>query len=373
MKRLTIGLCIPYSYDYIGGVQTHTINLGVALTQLGHNVIYLSPTSRKVDCPQPHYHTGYALTINSPLGSKTNISYPISYTNLSNGVSRCDILHFQEILSPFSTWNLLSKSTKPNIITLHTGWDDKKHTFIRWYLSYIRKNFYEKYISTITVSLVSSRSNQMLLKKNSLIPPAISVAAVQQPQHKPRSFSMPGYHVVFVGRINKRKGIIELVRAIFKARQLLRSQIYLHVIGDGNLMAKLSELISKLNLNEVVILEGRRSHQEKYAFLQHANLAVFPSTHGESFGVVLIEALAAGCPIVAGNNDGYKDTLKDYPHQEYVVDASDDLALANAIASLLTNRAHQKNIKVWAKKFVAQFDSLEVAKKHLELYRNILE
>lgn len=371
MKKLTIGLICPYSFLFSGGVQEHIKNLGTALKKLNCNVIYFSPDKANNSLPQEHISTGRNFRIPTPNGSWAEISFsqhgPSQIRRLIND-HEIDILHFQELLSPFTSWAWLNASNIPNIATFHAAWD--KNPYINIFLKLIAPMIKNKIIKSISSSSVSALSNRSLLTKNIVIPPTINLHLILSKHPYPSSFNKSAINVLFVGRLDRRKGALYLIKSLQYLSK--NNNVLLHIIGEGPEKSRLIDLICKHDLSSQIIFYGKVNNLTKYAFLQHANLFVAPTTHGESFGMVLVEALAAGCPVIAGNNDGYKETLKDYPYQQYVVDPTNSEALASAITSLVSNKSHQKYIKRWAKKWVKQFDANLIANKHLKLYRQIL-
>jgi len=376
MKKLTIGLICPCSFLIAGGVQEHTTNLGNALTKIGCNIVYLSPDINSDLLPHPHISTGVSIRVPTPNGSWTEISLALhSRSQIRHLINtyKIDVLHFQELLTPFSSWTWLKASNVPSVATFHSGWEihDNKNPF-ESILKLIKPQLTPNLTQSITVSEVSSACNSLLLVNNQIIPPAINTNIALNIINMPLTYNSK-YNILFIGRLDERKGAENLVLAFNKLPSKIKRLTTLHIIGDGPKKPFLEYLINKYQLSSSVVLYGKVSGMSRVPFFQHADAIIAPTTHGESFGMVLIEALASGCPVIVGNNDGYKETLKDYPYQQYILDPKNHQLLANAITSLLTHPDHQKNIKFWAKTFVKQFDSMNIAKKHLQIYQKILE
>ena len=378
MKKLVIGLVSPYDYNVHGGVQEHTTNLGKALTKLGHSVVYFSPSEEGSTIPQPHINIGYGVRLPTFNGSWAELSFsqtPSKTIKDTLAKHQIEILHFQELLVPFASWSWIKRSSAINIATYHAGWEveSTKQGPFSMYTQFVKSKIFDYLHQTITVSPVSERCNQLLLKDNIIIPPAIDIASIQKKQKRPQAFNQPDNHLLFVGRLDERKGAHHLIKALYRMPKDIIQNTTLHIIGTGPGKTHLQSLIKRYKLVDRVIFHGAFSQDLKYAHMQHADIFIAPTTHGESFGMVLIEALAAGCPVIAGNNEGYATTLTNYPCQEYITDPTKYKNFAQVIAQLLTNKTHKTKIKKWATSFVPQFDAMQVAKKHEKIYLEAME
>ena len=375
---LTIGLLIPYSYHYLGGVQQHTLSLGQSLTQLGHRVVYLSPTPNPPTSIQPHLTIGKPFRIPTPNGSWTELSLPLhSPTQIRQLIQQfnLDLIHFHELLVPYTTWHWLKYSSVPNLATLHSGWNCHQHPN-RWtnYYRLVHHFTHSHLQATIGVSPLANLCNhQLLAPQHYTIPPIIEIDQIQQPLPTPQALKNKRFrHLLFLGRLDNRKGCRHLIEAFALIPPTQRQQLQIHLIGDGPNRTKLKQRIHQLHLQAQIHFHGALKGKQKIAYLQHADLYLAPTTKGESFGMVLIEALAAGLPLIAGNNEAYQATLKDYPYPEYILDPHQHQLFAQKISQLLNNPHHQHQIKTWAKTFVNQFSPKVIAQQHLNIYHQLL-
>lgn len=368
VRTITIGLVTPYSLNMRGGVQNITLTLGESLSGLGLKVIYLSPDKQY---PSSHQHIciGKSIRLPNPNGSWSELSYPsLSKQQIGSILKKnnIDLLHFQEILSPLACWSLIRRSTVPNIISFHATW--KRTILTDLYLTLVKMIIGRTYSQTITSSQISANSNSLLLKKNIIINPGINLPHIQQKQH----LNHPKYSLLFVGRLEKRKGVIDLIKAFSHLSPDTKKQTQLLIAGDGPEKSKILSTIIAYNLQDQVVLLGKISDDARSKLIQQSDIFIAPSTYGESFGLVIVEALAQQCPVIVANNVGYRHTLRNYPYPKYILNVKNHHEFASSIETLLTNKTERTNILSWAKTWVKQFDSKDVAKQHLKLYQDIL-
>lgn len=164
--------------------------------------------------------------------------------------------------------------------------------------------------------------------------------------------------VAFLGRLVDRKGVLELVEALAAIPYELRDKLEVRIGGRGPLSGQVEAAVESHGLSRVVTLCGFVSDEDKAGFLAAADIAVFPATGGESFGIVLIEAMAAGAgAVLAGDNPGYAWTIGD---PEAVVDATDTAAFASRLATLIAEPSVRERLHQRQQERVAEFDLARV-------------
>ena len=145
----------------------------------------------------------------------------------------------------------------------------------------------------------------------------------------------------------------------------------MHICGKGPLENQLKELVASKNLDEQVIFHGFVSTQEKIQRLQSADIAVFPSFSGESFGIVLIEAMAAGAGVVVGGrNPGYSYVLESTP--ELLIDVKDNTNFASLLHKCMTDESFFEVTHRIQQQIVQQFDVAVVGSKMLNEYESCI-
>jgi phosphatidylinositol alpha-mannosyltransferase len=143
------------------------------------------------------------------------------------------------------------------------------------------------------------------------------------------------------------------------------------ICGKGPLQAKLENYVQQHHLGHVVHFTGYVSEAEKPAYLASADIAVFPSTGGESFGIVLIEAMAAGAKVVlGGDNVGYQTVLGERPDQLISLHHSE--AFAKQLHHFIRSSRARQNASKWQAKAVQQYDTHVVGQQLLALYEQAL-
>lgn len=172
--------------------------------------------------------------------------------------------------------------------------------------------------------------------------------------------------VAFLGRLVERKGAVELVEAFALIPPKVREGVALRIGGRGPLSARIEALVAQHGLAGAVRLEGFISDEDKPGFMAAADLAVFPATGGESFGIVLTEAMAAGAgAVLGGDNPGYSWTLD---NRAAVVNPRDIAAFAARLEELLTDAAARSAVHAQQAERVRDFDVAVVAERVAALY-----
>jgi len=172
--------------------------------------------------------------------------------------------------------------------------------------------------------------------------------------------------VAFLGRLVERKGAVELIEAVAALEPEVLDHVVVRIGGRGPLLGVIEESITRHGLGVVVTCEGFISNDDKPGFLAVADVAVFPATGGESFGIVLTEAMAAGAgAVIGGDNPGYAWTL-DNP--DAVIDPRDTAAFAARLGVLVTDAGARAAIHAQQAKRVREFDVAVVADRVEALY-----
>ena len=179
--------------------------------------------------------------------------------------------------------------------------------------------------------------------------------------------------VTFLGRLVERKGAIHLL----EAARLLHQQgqldgVQINICGDGELRPDLEEYTQNHQLDQNVVFHGFIDEAEKGDFLASSDVAVFPSTGGEAFGIVLIEAMSTGKTVVlGGDNSGYRSVLGG--KEELLFNPTQHRELADKIHHFITNTKAAKTAIDWQLEEVKQYDVNIVGKDILERYKTVID
>jgi len=159
---------------------------------------------------------------------------------------------------------------------------------------------------------------------------------------------------------------MELLKA-FRILHASMPEARLIVAGDGPERKTLERYIQKTDLQRAVELRGKIPEQEKPSLLASADIACFPALHGESFGIVLIEAMAAGAKVVlGGDNPGYRSIMGDRP--ELLVEPSDSVKLASRLKHFLTEKPAIEAAHRWQAQSVKKYDVTRIGPVILDIY-----
>jgi phosphatidylinositol alpha-mannosyltransferase len=178
--------------------------------------------------------------------------------------------------------------------------------------------------------------------------------------------------IVFLGRLVKRKGCLTLLQAVYTLMTDGNKYPAFRVVvcGGGALEASLRDYVTRHKLDDIVEFAGRVSEDDKPRYLASADIAAFPSSSGESFGIVLLEAMASGhAAVLGGDNPGYRSVLGTRPAQLFA--AKDAKALAEKLAERLTNESLRASDAHWGMAECEQYDAAAVGGKLLDLYREV--
>ncbi len=329
---MKIGLVTPYIYPLPGGVNAHVGFLYQHLKARGHDVRIISSThglQRASEGDIIRIGRGFSVPSNGSMGTLTISPRFLSQCRNVLAEERFDLLHFHEPFVPFLSLVLLRESTSVNVATFHAynGWSPAYEFGRRMLGSYARRLH-----GRITVSVAARYFIDKYFPGDyKVIPNGVEVErfATARPIERWRDGTP---NLLFVGRFEERKGLLHLL----KAYRLLRREgrdCRLLVVGHGPQEREARRYVLTRRLGGVELL-GRVGDDEKARWFATSDIYVSPATGRESFGIVLLEAMAAGKPIVCSDIHGYKGVVR-RGEQALLVPPRDARALADAIARLL--------------------------------------
>jgi phosphatidylinositol alpha-mannosyltransferase len=174
--------------------------------------------------------------------------------------------------------------------------------------------------------------------------------------------------IIFLGRLVKRKGCEHLINAIKLIDQ--NKKLKVAIVGDGLLKDKLMHKVKSYKLNESITFYGHVNEQHKKLLLSRAKLAIFPSVGGESFGIVLLEAMSSGALVIAGDNPGYKSVMGN--NSNAIVNPKKSYLFAKTINSFLTNSTLYKKELSYQQNIIKHFDINQVGNDILNVYKKAI-
>jgi phosphatidylinositol alpha-mannosyltransferase len=306
-----VGLVSPYDFASPGGVTDHVRYLAGQLRSRGQEVRIFAPSSRAdIDFDTPEFYR-----IGSPIAVPVNDSVAritLSF-HLANRVAaiieeeKFDVLHFHEPLMPALPITMLQTSTTANVGTFHAF----SHSNIGYYYG---RGILQPYLDRIHKGIAVSEPARTFFNRYfpdfplRVIPNGIDVNVFKPGLSPIRHLRGDSVNILFVGRLEKRKGLGDLLRGYeFMKARLPQSRLI--VVGDGPLRGKVESYISRHRLSDVV-LAGYVPDSVKPRYYNSADIFCAPATGAESFGIVLLEAMASGLPVVATEVPGYMSVLE---------------------------------------------------------------
>ncbi len=373
-----VGLVSPYSYTYAGGVGGHAEALAVELLRQGHEVRLLAPHdpddrlarvmhrgARPRRRPLPDYMIPLGRTIGFPMnGAVSNLSAGSSGLSVLGHElrqGRYDLMHVMEPNVPLLSWCTLEWSRAPVVGTFHTYSTSRVSNGIAANFLGARR-LYRKLSARIAVSEAAAWTARRFYGGSyRIIPNGVDLSAAR-PAHRPADGEL---RLLFVGRAEERKGLPVLLRA-FEALRSAGVEARLTVAGAA------PEHVEPLLLDpEGVELAGRVTEDEKWRLLGEADVLCAPSLGGESFGMVLTEALASGTPVVASDIAGYRDVVR--PGVDAIlVPAGHPVELGEALRGLALEPARRERMAAAARERAERFAWPQVASEVTEVYEEAL-
>jgi len=371
---MKIGLVCPYSIAKGGGVQEHIFACQAELQKRGHTVYVITPRPQDHDVdPGKHIlFVGGAADFNAPLLHTTGqVSAGVNETiDKVLAEHQFDILHFHEPWVPMISAQILSRSKSVNVGTFHAKLPETlmTRTMIKVITPYTKSVL--KYIDEFTaVSDAAAEYVCSLTDKDVvLIPNAIDTKKYRPPAR--RSENRKQKMIFYVGRLEQRKGVKHLIHA-FKLLSDQDPDVTLIIGGDGPDRQKLEGLVADLELDNVEFV-GYVSDREKIHYLRTADLYCSPALYGESFGVVLLEAMASGTVIVAGDNPGYASVMNGLGAIS-LVNPKHHAEFSRRLHLLLRENDLRKLWRDWAGSQISQYTFPVIVDQYEQVYRNALK
>ncbi|NEA63032.1 glycosyltransferase family 4 protein [Streptomyces sp. SID12488] len=364
---MKIGIVCPYSWDVPGGVQFHIRDLAEYFIRLGHDVSVLAPADD--DTPLPPYVVSAGRAIPVPYnGSVARLNFGfLSAARVRRWLhdGAFDVLHIHEPASPSLGLLACWAAQGPIVATFHTS-NPRSRAMIAAYS--MLQAALEKISARIAVSEYARRTLVEHLGGDAVvIPNGVDVDSFAGAKPKPE---WQGDTIGFIGRINEpRKGLPVLMKALPKILAA-RPETRLLIAGRGDEEEALEGLPSELR-SRVEFL-GMVSDEDKARLLRSVDVYIAPNTGGESFGIILVEALSAGAPVLASDLDAFVQVLDQGAAGELFTNEDAD-ALADAAVRLLGDPARRAELRQRGSAHVRRFDWSTVGADILSVYETVTD
>jgi phosphatidylinositol alpha-mannosyltransferase len=369
-----IALVCPYDWTRPGGVQAHVAQLATQLSE-SHEVVVFAPHRKRA---YPAVSAPQVVDVGRPLGLPYNRSVaPVAMAPTAGlrTVRRVaafgpDVTHVHEPLSPMVSSAVTSFAHRPLVATFHS-WSDRDR-FYRL-AAPVGRRLIRRLDIKVAVSpaaqVYAAEALGVAIGSFRVVPNGVDVQrfARAEPLDDLRDPQRP--LLLFVGRLEPRKGLDVLVRAFLRIRAAV-PKARLCVVGDGPQRARCQQMIPS-SVRHDALFVGHVDEAEKARYFASADLFIAPNTGGESFGIVLLEAMAAGVPIVASDIPGFRTVMRD-GQQGRFVPAGDAPALADGVLTLLSNDKLRRAMSTEGRRRAAEYDWPEVADRLEKLYRSLV-
>lgn len=368
---MKVALISFHSFLKEGGVKRHVFALAKEYEKLGIDAKIIAPRA----LPNEEYGEGVIL-----LGTSFQIQLGGGITDMvfnfdPISVEAClrkerfDVLHFhnasfpsffQILLSPFSFQTL-------NIMTFHS---DIARSNLLMGLSKLFQFFVGfcnlRLDGLIGVSRVSMRFFRGFEKPKKIIPNGVDLEEFSPDLPKLSQFQDKKLNLLFVGRIEERKGLIYLLRA-YKLLKKEFKNLRLIVVGEGPEKEKCVDFVARENLDDVIFVGEAKNELPLYYV--SADIFCAPSIYGESFGLVILEAMASGVPVVGFANQGYLNLLRGKIWEKFLAQPKDWRGLARKLKILIKDRALREKLKGLARKEALHYSWNKIAKRVIDFYK----
>jgi phosphatidylinositol alpha-mannosyltransferase len=360
-----IGLVTPYVYPVPGGVNEHVRFLYENLRLRGHDVRIITSShglQRSSEGDVIRIGKGFSMPTNGSVGTITVSPRYVSQVKRVLERERFDLLHFHEPFVPFLSLVVLGQSTSVNIATFHAyaGFSPAYELG-----SKMLPHYAAKLHGRIAVSAAARHFVDRFFPGDyKVIPNGVNVGRYQRAVPIAR-WQDGTPNLLFVGRLEDRKGLPHLLKA-FRLIRKSGLEARLLVVGSGPQERESRRYVMTRGLQNVEFL-GRVSDSEKAQLFKTADVFVSPATGRESFGIVLLEAMAAGAPIVCSDIHGYKGVVQ-RGRQAILVPPHDAKALAAGITELLVDPALRARLGASGQERAQQFSWERVTAKVDDYY-----
>ncbi|HLZ70976.1 MAG TPA: glycosyltransferase family 4 protein [Dehalococcoidia bacterium] len=368
---MKIALVSPYDLAVPGGVNTHITRLAQNFAALGHETRIIGPSSDELaPAPRGTIVIGKPRSIPAS-GSVARIALNLRLSGRVKEVlseERFDVVHVHEPLMPVLPIQFLRHSETVNVGTFHAAKEGGNRLYS--YTRTLLRRYYRRLDGKIAVSPAAEHLvSRYFAGYFNIIPNGVDLTPFSgEPRPLPQLCDGKR-NILFVGRMEKRKGLAYLLRAY----PLIKGELpntRLVIVGDGRLREGYERYVRKHELADV-IFTGYVSDADIPRYYHSADVCCFPATGNESQGYVLLEAMAAGKPLVASNIEGYASVITDEVEGR-LTRPQDSEGLALALVHLLADDRARHEMAERARLSAQQYSWDRIAHKVLSYYERLL-
>jgi phosphatidyl-myo-inositol alpha-mannosyltransferase len=366
--RVKIAQVTPYDISHPGGVGQHINHLRREFKHLGHEVVVMAPRAEKGGLEFGDDYVGIGRTVTIPgNGSKVRLTFDVTLYNAVKELmqrEQFDVVHLHEPMTPVLPYMVLLNSKSVNIGTFHAA-----RVTNPWYGAF--KPYFAFLLSRLQGKIcVSEPARAHMVQyfggNYDIIPNGIDIDRYSD-QIEPFPWASDAHpRILFVGRFNEtRKGFKYVLRALPMIQQQF-PRARLVVVGPGDRW-KFEDQIERYQIRGVDFV-GEVSDQDLPRYYASCDVFCAPSIHGESFGLVLLEAMASFKPVVASRIPGYASVVT-HERDGLLVEPKDATAVALAIVRILADDGLQQRLSHQGRETAEHYAWPRVAKRVLDLYQ----
>ena len=368
---MKIALVSPYDYAYPGGVANHIRHLHEHFTEAGHDVRVITPSS----LPEEGLDSPNIIVCGRPFsvpanGSIARIALSLRLSKRVKQVlaeEQFDVIHLHEPLVPTLPITVLRFSTATNVATFHAAHDRSLPYMYTWR---ILKRWFRKLDGKIAVSRAAEAFvSQYFPGSYNIIPNGIDLDRFRPDLEPLPEFCDGKLNILFVGRFEKRKGLRFLVRAYARIKAEMPNTRLVIVGPDGGAKAAYQKSIQRAGLEDVVFT-GFVPDNILPRYYRSAHVFCAPNTGQESQGIILLEALACGTPVVASNIDGFA-TVITHGEEGLLVPPQDAEKLSLALVHLLADAGLRERLAAQGMLTAQRYTWKRVAAQVLSYYERL--
>jgi len=366
---MKIGLVSPYDFMHPGGVTEHVRHLSAKLRARGHDVTVLAPSSRVGD---DHGIPGYVRIGRSvPVRSNGSVARIALSFHLVRRVralldeAAFDVVHYHEPLVPSLPITVLRFHSGANVGTFHAM---ARRNLGYYYGRPFLKRYFKRLHAHIAVSVPARDFIARYFEGEYRIVPNGIDCSRFNPGHAPlQELRTPGKStILFVGRLESRKGLPTLVEAYGQLRRT-RSDVRLVVVGDGPMRWGYESQVAAMSIPDVEFA-GRVSDELLPRYYASADIFCAPANGGESFGIVLLEAMASGVPVMASSIPGFSSVVS-HDVDGVLVPPRHPKEWARALSGLLDDDSRRRAMSERGLAKAQLYDWERVVDEVLDVYR----